>query len=82
MRISCDSLQALTVFLVDGRGLRMQDKGNRQQPLNCSVSGLSKQDIKAYLDPLNLDACQTDIISARKRKTLPVDRGDGSTSAV
>lgn len=71
MRVGSDSLQTLTVFLIDRRGLRMQDKRNRQQPLDCSVSGLSEQAIEAYLDPLNLYACQTDINSAREKNGDP-----------
>lgn len=38
VRIGSDCLESLAVFLVDRRGLGMQDKGNRQQPLSCSVS--------------------------------------------
>lgn len=36
MRVGSDSLQTLAVFLVDRRGLGMQDKGDRQQALKVA----------------------------------------------
>lgn len=56
MSVRSDSLETLAVFLIDGSGLRVQDKGDCQEALKQLSYYLGRHSIMTYLDPLDLEA--------------------------